>query len=59
VLAGDDEAPPAIIQFSWAPASQLEPDAAAVIDAAIDDTRPNQPLVLAWEAPERGPPESC
>jgi hypothetical protein len=61
VLAGDDEAPPAIIQFQWAPASEPEPIAAAVIEAAIDDAHASvsQPLTLAWQAPESGPPETC
>jgi hypothetical protein len=63
LIAGDEERP-AVIEFRWAPASEPEPVVAAVIDAAasiIDDTRPNTnaPLILAWEAPESGPPESC
>jgi hypothetical protein len=58
-VAGDADAGPVHYTFSWAPATpEPQPQAEVappVIDAAasiIDDTRPNAPLVLAWEAPE-------
>ena len=47
ILAGADEAPPAVIQFQWAPASAPDPDVAAPAGATIDDAA--RPLSLVWQ----------
>jgi hypothetical protein len=51
ILAGDSEAPPAVIRFEWASAAPPAADVAAtVIDAVTDDTHSSAPLTLAWQS---------
>jgi hypothetical protein len=47
-IAGDEDRPAAIV-FSWAPASQPEPQ---VIDAVTDADGTTSPLTLVWNGPE-------